>query len=87
MIEIPHDALEPTTLIAMIESFVGREGTDYGLVELSLEEKVLQVQNQLNSGNVIIVYDEITESFTLVLADDFKRMSPMQGQSMDDCCT
>ena len=40
---VAPDDLEPDTLRAVIESFVLREGTDYGEHETSLEAKVAQV--------------------------------------------
>ena len=38
--EVPLEALEPATLRRLAEEFVTRDGTDYGLRERSLEEKV-----------------------------------------------
>jgi uncharacterized protein YheU (UPF0270 family) len=48
---------------------VNREGTDYGLAEYSLEQKVAQVKSQIDQGKVIIAFDIVTESCTLVLKD------------------
>jgi uncharacterized protein YheU (UPF0270 family) len=42
-----------------------REGTDYGAQEVPLETKVLQVQQQLDAGTAVIVYDADTESCTI----------------------
>jgi hypothetical protein len=42
-IRVGPDGLEPDTLRAVIESFVLREGTDYGEHETSLEAKVAQM--------------------------------------------
>lgn len=67
MIEIPHQRLEPSTLRALVEDFVTRDGTDYGLYECPLETKVHQVMAQLKSGEVIIVFDEQQQSCQLVL--------------------
>ena len=39
-VEVPWDRLAPETLRQVIESFVHREGTDYGEQEASLERKV-----------------------------------------------
>ena len=40
---IPIASLEADTLHSIAESFVLREGTDYGEIEASFEEKVAQV--------------------------------------------
>ena len=65
-IRVPPDDLEPDTLRAVIESFVLREGTDYGLHETSLEAKVAQVLMQLRRGEAHITFDPASESVTLV---------------------
>ncbi|WP_460549631.1 YheU family protein, partial [Geodermatophilus aquaeductus] len=44
---IPWQDLAPETLDSLIESFVLREGTDYGEHERSLEQKVADVRRQL----------------------------------------
>ena len=62
---IPHQMLSPDALRGVIETFVTREGTDYGAQEVPLETKVLQVQQQLEAGTAVIVYDEDTESCTI----------------------
>lgn len=65
---IPIDALDQDTLYNLIESFVLREGTDYGNEEASLEEKVAQVKLQLKEGSVVIVYSELHETVNILPA-------------------
>ena len=62
---IPHQMLSPDVLRGVIEAFVTREGTDYGAQEVPLDIKVLQVQQQLDAGTAVLVYDEATESCTI----------------------
>jgi uncharacterized protein len=62
---IPHRMLSPEALHGLIEEFVTREGTDYGIQEVSLDTKVMQVQQQLDAGTAVIVYDEETDSCTI----------------------
>lgn len=70
-LDIPPDALAPETLRAVLEAFVSREGTDYGAVERTLDEKVADVRRQLDRGEARLVFDPETESVTLV---------PVEGQ-------
>ena len=56
--QIPIDKLAPETLNRVIEEFICRSGTDYGVKEYSLEEKVAQVKAQLQSGKAILTWDE-----------------------------
>ena len=55
--EIPYQSLDELTLKNLVEEFVSREGTDYGLEEYSLEDKVAQVIRQLEAKQARIVYD------------------------------
>ena len=64
--EIPHNALEPDTLTSLIREFVLREGTDYGLQDYSIDEKIAQVKKQLDKKEVFIVFDPEEQSFNIV---------------------
>ena len=66
-IRVAFDDLKPDTLRAVIESFVLREGTDYGVHETSLEDKVAQVLIQLRRGEAHITFDPATESVNVVV--------------------
>jgi uncharacterized protein len=65
---VPYSEVAPDSLRALIESFVLREGTDYGEIELALEQKVARVMNQLKKGEARIVFDPESESVTIVRA-------------------
>jgi uncharacterized protein YheU (UPF0270 family) len=65
-IDVPHTALDQELLRAVIESFVLREGTDYGERELSLDDKVRRVVRLLERGDARIVFDPRTESVDVV---------------------
>lgn len=60
--EIPHTALSPEALQNLLEEFVTREGTDYGLHAYSLNEKVRQVRRQIEAGRAVILFDPRTET-------------------------
>ncbi len=62
LVEVPMAQLAPDTLQALVESFVLREGTDYGMQEVPLATKVAQVIRQLQCGEARIVFDPATES-------------------------
>ena len=53
---IPYEQLDKDTLYNLIESYVLREGTDYGEVEASIESKVNQVKLQLKSGEAMVFF-------------------------------
>jgi len=64
---VPHTDLSPEILQAVIESFVLREGTDYGEHEFSLEQKVNKVVRQLERGEAQILFDPETESVAIAV--------------------
>ena len=66
-VEVPHTELAPATLRAVIESFVLREGTDYGERDVPFESKVQQVRRQLERGEAEILFDPNTESIDIVV--------------------
>jgi len=68
-VTVPYLELAPETLRAVIESFVLREGTDYGEREISLEGKVARVMAQLERGEARILFDPNTESVDIVKAN------------------
>jgi len=69
-VEIPYERLAPETLLAVIEAFLLRYGTDYGAEEAKMETKVAQVKRQLERGEAVIVYDLTTESCSIIPAAD-----------------
>jgi uncharacterized protein len=66
-IVVPHSELSPDALRGVIESFVLREGTDYGASDVPFETKVMQVRRQLERREAEIVFDPTTESVGIVV--------------------
>lgn len=63
---IPYQQLSSDALQGLIEEFITRDGTDYGWEEVSLAAKVAQVKRQIETGEVVIVFDPATESVSLL---------------------
>ena len=76
---IPQSAITSEVLEGIIKEFVLREGTEYGATDVSLETKVKQVQRQLDRGDVVIVFDEATESVDLVSKNSSRYKSVLDG--------
>ena len=68
---IPYQSLEATTLDNIIESYVLREGTDYGELEYSLADKIAQLRQQIIAGDIVIVYSELHETINLLPKQQF----------------
>jgi uncharacterized protein YheU (UPF0270 family) len=69
---IPLDQLPYETLIAIIEGFILREGTEYGAEDISKEAKISQVKKQLEQGSAVLVYSELHESINILPSEQFK---------------
>ncbi|MCF9079352.1 YheU family protein [Vibrio parahaemolyticus] len=68
---IPWQDIAPETLENLISEFVLREGTDYGAVEISLQNKIDQVKTQLEKGEAVIVFSELHETVDIQLKAKF----------------
>ncbi|MFU2048322.1 YheU family protein [Avibacterium gallinarum] len=62
---IPWQDLEEETLINIAESFILREGTDYGEQELSLQQKTQNLLTNIRQGKAVIVWSELHESIDI----------------------
>jgi uncharacterized protein YheU (UPF0270 family) len=62
---VPYTELAAELLHAVVESFVLREGTDYGEREFSLEDKVSHVIGQLKRGEAHIVFDPESQTVSI----------------------
>lgn len=62
---IPWQELEEETLVNIVESFILREGTDYGFEELPLEQKTQNLLAKIRNGCAIIVWSELHESIDI----------------------
>lgn len=73
-IEIPLDQLKEDVLYSLIESFILREGTDYGDIEISHGKKIEQIQKQLQKKELRIIFDASTETVTFLTSSEWKKM-------------
>ncbi|MCO4836912.1 MAG: YheU family protein [Oceanospirillaceae bacterium] len=68
---VPWQNINADTLNHLLEEFASRDGTDYGVYETSLEDKVVQLKVQLQQKRIVVVYSELHESVNIVPADQF----------------
>ncbi len=69
-LKIPYDQLSAEALQGVIEEFVTRDSTDYGEIEIPLETKITQVLALLKSGKAVIVFDQESETCTILKSDN-----------------
>ena len=73
MIEIPPNKLPDKLLVAIIEEFINREGTDYGDREVSLNVKIENAKTKIHQGEIILTFDSETESCNLLTKNEFMK--------------
>ena len=65
-VDVDYRTLSSRALRGLIEEFITRAGTDYGVREVSLDDKVKDVERQLTSGEARIVFDTVDECANIV---------------------
>ncbi len=78
---IPHQQLSPEALRGLIEEYITRDGTDYGIQEVSLVQKVKQVEQQIIRGDVVVVFDITTESVSLLSRRDAQLLTQQESST------
>ena len=62
---IPYTKLSEKALKGIIEEYISREGTEYGVKEYTFEQKIEQIRQQLLQGEIKINFDTETETCNL----------------------
>jgi uncharacterized protein YheU (UPF0270 family) len=70
---IPYEKLSPRALRGLVEEVVTRNGTDNGYIMATLEQNVAMVTAQLHRREVVVVYDESTQTANIVPTQDLPR--------------
>ena len=68
-VEVPPQRLQPEVLQALLEEYASRDGTDYGEQELPLSRKVSNLRQQIQQGDLLILYEIEGEHWDLVPAE------------------
>jgi uncharacterized protein YheU (UPF0270 family) len=63
---IPFDQLSQDALDGIIEEFINREGTDYGVHEYTYEQKSEQVLSLIRNGEARIVFDHNSQTVSIL---------------------
>ena len=63
--EIPWRSLSKEVLLNLVDEIVTRDGTDYGDIEKSREQKINQLMTALESGKATIYWDADSETASI----------------------
>lgn len=69
---VPWRDIDAATLDNLIEEFVTRDGTDYGEQETATATKVEQVRRQLQRGEAAVVFDDATETISVMSREQLR---------------
>lgn len=69
---VPWRDIAATTLDSLIEEFVTRDGTDYGEQEIATATKVEQVRRRLQRGEAVVVFDDATETVSIMTREQLR---------------
>ena len=78
MVVVPLEKLSDEALYGLINEFILREGTDYGKNEYSLEQKHEQVQRQLLAKHILVVFDTLEETCSIVRKESLPKALRME---------
>ncbi len=70
---IPIDQISPEILENILKDFVLREGTEYGMEDVSVADKIEQVRQQLVNKTAVIVYSELHETINIMPIEQFNQ--------------
>lgn len=82
--QIPPDMLSAQALRNIALEFVSREGTDYGHQNWDMDAKIDQVLRQIERGDVLIYFNEETQSCNIVTQKDAKKQEEIIAQRFDE---
>lgn len=71
---VPWRDIDAATLDNLIEEFVTRDGTDYGEQETATATKVEQVRRQLQRGEAAVVFDDATETISVMSREQLREV-------------
>ena len=75
---VSPDELQPETLNSVLESYVLREGTDYGTREIGLEQKIENLRKKVEKKEIVLVFDPNTESLNFLTQLEWTRFKLRQ---------
>ena len=72
IINVPISEISAEALTGLLEEYVSRDGTDYGEVEASIDEKTKALHKQLEMGELLILFDPETQELDIVMREQLE---------------
>ena len=72
IINVPISDISAEALTGLLEEYVSRDGTDYGEVEVTIDEKTKVLRKQLEEGELSILFDQETQELDIVMREQME---------------
>ena len=76
-VEVPIGSLSSEALQRIVDDLVTRDGTDYGAVEKTREQKAAALLRLLERGEARLVFDPATETISVLTKQELSRLPPV----------
>lgn len=73
-VEVPINRVPADSLAGLLEEYASRDGTDYGERETPLEQRVAQLRNRLEAGELRLLYDAASEQWDILPVDKAREL-------------
>ena len=73
IINVPISDISAEALTGLLEEYVSRDGTDYGEVEVTIDEKTKVLRRQLEEGELSILFDPETQELDIVMREQMEK--------------
>lgn len=80
-VEVPPRRLPADVLQALLEEYASRDGTDYGLRELSLRDKTENLHKQLADRDLCLLFEAESEQWDLLPRDQARALLEQESST------
>ncbi|MCH1488183.1 MAG: YheU family protein [Pseudomonadales bacterium] len=81
---VPPEQLSDDALDGVLHEYISREGTDYGLREVTFEAQMKQAKRAMFDGECILVFDRQTECCQLLSKVQLKELVAESAREIDE---
>jgi uncharacterized protein YheU (UPF0270 family) len=74
LVRVPLARVPKEHLQALLEEYASRDGTDYGVEETNLGDRVEQLWMQMHAGKLQLLFDVDSDQWDIVTADEAERL-------------
>jgi len=81
---VPPEQLSDDALGGVLQEYISREGTDYGLREVTFEAQLEHAKRAMLDGECILIFDRQTECCQLLSKAQLKELVTESAREIDE---